>query len=159
MKVRSIKHSASPPNPIGSGTSVHNRISSKIIRVVGAAIFKNGLMLCARRGPGRSLAGYWEFPGGKIESDESPQQALIREIKEELGCTIRVGEEIVTSDYSYDFGIVRLSTFECSLVNPDAELQPTEHTALRWLHPKDLRTLKWTPADAEAVELIATRTA
>ena len=61
----------------------------KIINVVGAAIIKDGEVLCARRGEGKSLAGYWEFPGGKIESGETQKEALIREIQEELNATIK----------------------------------------------------------------------
>ena len=76
----------------------------KIINVVGAAIIKDGEVLCARRGEGKSLAGYWEFPGGKIEPHESARQALHREIEEELLCEIEIGSEVCTASYDYDFG-------------------------------------------------------
>lgn len=75
----------------------------KIINVVGAAIVTNGTVLCAQRGPGKSLAGYWEFPGGKIEPHETARQALHREIEEELLCEVEVAEEVCTSEYAYDF--------------------------------------------------------
>ena len=127
--------------------------SKLLIRVVGAAIFKDGHMLCARRGPGRSLAGFWEFPGGKIEPNETPQEALRREIAEELHCSVHVCKEIVTSEYHYDFGTVRLSVFHCTLDN--SEPQRTEHAELRWLLPSQLHSLEWTPADEEAVRIIA----
>ena len=70
----------------------------KLIRVVGAAIVKDGKVLCAQRGSGKTLSGYWEFPGGKIEAGETPQQALQREIEEELLCEINVDKEVCTSD-------------------------------------------------------------
>lgn len=84
---------------------------AKIINVVGAAIVRDGAVLCAQRGPGKSLAGYWEFPGGKIEPYETARQALHREIEEELLCEIEVADEVCTSEYAYDFGTVRLITF------------------------------------------------
>lgn len=71
----------------------------KIINVVGAAIIKDGEVLCARRGEGKSLAGYWEFPGGKIELHESARQALHREIEEELLCEVEIGSEVCTTSY------------------------------------------------------------
>ena len=70
----------------------------KIINVVGAAIVTNGTLLCAQRGPGKSLAGYWEFPGGKIEPHETARQALHREIEEELLCEVEVAEEYVPAN-------------------------------------------------------------
>ena len=73
----------------------------KIINVVGAAIVTNGTVLCAQRGPGKSLAGYWEFPGGKIEPHETARQALHREIEEELLCEVEVAEEVCTREYAY----------------------------------------------------------
>lgn len=111
----------------------------KIINVVGAAIVTNGTVLCAQRGPGKSLAGYWEFPGGKIEPHETARQALHREIEEELLCEVEVAEEVCTSEYAYDFGTVRLTTFVCHLIAGTPHL--TEHTDIRWLNPADMPTL------------------
>src|SRR5699024_10474848 len=82
----------------------------KQINVVGAVIVKDGEILCAQRGDGGSLAGMWEFPGGKIEPGETPQGALQREIDEELRCEVRVGEHVETTAYDYDFGVVTLTT-------------------------------------------------
>ena len=70
---------------------------SKQINVVGAVIVRDGLILCAQRGPGGNLAGMWEFPGGKIEPGESPRDALVREIDEELRCEVVVGDEVTTT--------------------------------------------------------------
>lgn len=111
----------------------------KIINVVGAAIIKDGEVLCARRGEGKSLAGYWEFPGGKIELHESARQALHREIEEELLCEVEIGTEVCTTSYDYDFGTVVLTTFICHLLNGAPRL--TEHQEIRWLNPQDMPTL------------------
>lgn len=109
---------------------------------------------CALSGKG-ALKGLWEFPGGKIEPDESAREALQREITEELRCTVVVGDEITTTAYEYDFGVVSLTTFICELVAGSPEL--TEHTEVRWLAPTELNTLTWAPADVPAVDLIRER--
>ena len=108
----------------------------KTINVVGAAIVKDGKVLCAQRGEGRSLAGFWEFPGGKIEPHETARQALHREIEEELLCEVEVANEVCTSSYDYDFGTVVLTSFV-------------------WVAPAEMPTLDWAPADREAVRLIS----
>lgn len=124
----------------------------RLIRVVGAAIMRDGTVLCAQRGSTKSLAGYWEFPGGKIEVHETPQQALQREIEEELRCEITVGHELCTTRYAYDFGTIELTTFLCHLTEGEPRL--TEHREVRWLSPNHLHELDWAPADREAVGLL-----
>ena len=126
---------------------------TKIINVVGAAIVKDGTVLCAQRGHGKSLAGYWEFPGGKIEPHETAREALHREIEEELLCEVDVADEICTSEYRYDFGTVRLTTFVCHLTSGTPRL--TEHTDIRWLEPAAMPELNWAPVDREAVSILA----
>lgn len=125
--------------------------SKKIIRVVGAAILKDdGMLLCAQRGPGRELEGFWEFPGGKIEPGEAPRQALVREIHEELHCTIAVGDHLATTIQDYPFGTIELATFLCRLASGQPEI--TEHEQLCWHHIDHLPRLnQWAPADREAV--------
>lgn len=119
------------------------------INVVGAVIAKDGRILCAQRGTGGSLPGLWEFPGGKIEPDETPRAALEREIVEELACVVLVGDEVTTTTYTYDFGVVTLTTFYCKLIDGDPSL--TEHAAVVWLQPHELDSLEWAPADVPAV--------
>lgn len=118
------------------------------IQVVGAVIVDAGRVLCTQRGSG-SLEGLWEFPGGKLEQGESPEEALAREVGEELGCLIKVGARVAVTEHEYDFAVIELTTFYCSLV--DGEPKLSEHTALAWLPPDELTTLTWAPADVPAV--------
>lgn len=127
----------------------------KHIYVVGAVILENGKILCAQRGDTKALPYKWEFPGGKIEQGETPQQALKREIDEEMNCIVEIGEAIETTVYEYDFGFVHLTTFYCTLVEGTPTL--TEHVAIQWLPANELMTLDWAPADIPAVERIRER--
>lgn len=124
----------------------------RTIAVVGAVIVKDDRVLCVQRGPQGSLPGMWEFPGGKIETGETPQEALTREIDEELGCEIAVREEVTTTIYEYDFAVVELTTFWCEILVGQPLL--TEHAALVWSHPAALSQFDWAPADIPAVTLI-----
>jgi 8-oxo-dGTP diphosphatase len=125
----------------------------KDIHVVGAVIFKDDKILCAQRGTEKALPLLWEFPGGKIEKGEKPEEALKREIQEEMHCTIEIGEKIEHTVYEYDFGIVHLTTYHCKLIEGKPVL--TEHLAIKWLSPDELHTLEWAPADIPAIEKIA----
>lgn len=119
------------------------------IRVVGAVIERDGLILCTQRGHGHQ-AGMWEFPGGKIEQGESPEMALRREIHEELACWVRVGDEIATTTWRYDHATVTLTTFRCTLEQA-AEPALSEHAAARWVDPTALDAFNWAPADLATV--------
>lgn len=125
----------------------------KNIHVVGAVIVENGKILCAQRGETKALPLKWEFPGGKIEKGESPQEALRREIIEEVHCKIEIGEQIEYTSYEYDFGIVHLTTFYCKLIEGTPTL--TEHVSIKWLTPNELASLDWAPADIPAIEKIS----
>jgi 8-oxo-dGTP diphosphatase len=122
------------------------------VDVVGAVILRDGLVLCAERGPHGALAGLWEFPGGKVEPGELPHDALVREITEELGCLVEVGDTITTTSHTYPFGVVHLTTFWCRLIEGTPD--PSEHASIRWLPAADLGALAWAPADIPAVALI-----
>lgn len=125
----------------------------KNIHVVGAVIIDGEKILCAQRGTEKALPGLWEFPGGKIEQGESPQAALQREIQEEMHCEIKIGEQVEHTIHEYDFGIVHLTTFYCTLLQGTPVL--TEHMAIEWLKPTELKELEWAPADIPAIEKIA----
>ncbi len=122
------------------------------VEVVGAVIVRDGLILCAQRAPGGSQAGLWEFPGGKVEGDETHAAALVREITEELGCQIEVGDFITSTRHSGDSMTITLHTYFCSIVS--GEPVELEHHKLSWFGPDDLMTLKWAPADIPTVERI-----
>ncbi|AGF72176.1 (deoxy)nucleoside triphosphate pyrophosphohydrolase [Corynebacterium halotolerans] len=124
----------------------------KRINVTGAVLTDGDKVLAARRGAGKALAGFWEFPGGKIEAGETPEESLARELEEELLCQATVGEYVTTTEHEYDFGIVILSTYFCTLL--EGEPQLTEHEEIRWVPANELKNLEWAPADIPAVELI-----
>ncbi|MDE0583396.1 (deoxy)nucleoside triphosphate pyrophosphohydrolase [Planococcus sp. A6] len=125
----------------------------KDIHVVGAVIIDNGRILCAKRGMEKSLPGLWEFPGGKIEQGETPQESLKREIQEEMHCEVEIGEQVEHTSYEYDFGIVHLQTYYCKLTKGTPVL--TEHTEIKWLAAHELPSLDWAPADIPAIEKLA----
>jgi 8-oxo-dGTP diphosphatase len=126
----------------------------KNIHVVGAVILENGKILCAQRGYTKTLPLKWEFPGGKIEDNETPQEALMREIKEEMQCKIEIGELVEHTVYEYDFGIVHLTTYLCKLIEGKPVL--TEHVSIKWLHPNELLNLDWAPADLPTIKKLIT---
>ncbi|WP_426112437.1 (deoxy)nucleoside triphosphate pyrophosphohydrolase [Massilia sp. PWRC2] len=124
----------------------------KRINVVGAVLTRGHMILAAQRSATMSLPGMWEFPGGKIEPGESPKQALLRELDEELHCSAEIGAHIRTTEYEYEFGIVILNTYYCSLTGDEPRL--TEHAEIRWIHVAQLDQLDWAPADIPAVEQV-----
>lgn len=128
----------------------------KSIEVVAAIIRRNGRILATQRGYGEFKDG-WEFPGGKTERGETPQQALIREIKEELKSEIRVGEKLCTVEYDYPKFHLTMHCFWCDLL--DGEPVLLEHEAARWLTADELNSVDWLPADVQVVEAILAESA
>ena len=122
----------------------------KSVHVVGAIIEnEKNEIFCALRSPDMSLANFWEFPGGKIETGETPQQALIREISEEFSCQIEVGPKVEDTTYEYEKVIVRLETYMAKI----AQGVPTisEHADAKWVSRQSLSQLIFAPADVPAV--------
>ena len=120
----------------------------KTIRVVAAVIRKDDKIFATQRGYGE-LKGGWEFPGGKIEESETPQEALKREIEEELDTEISVGELIDTIEYDYPNFHLSMDCFWCEIV--EGKLVLKEHEAARWLDRKTMDDVEWLPADVTLV--------
>ena len=120
----------------------------KTIRVVAAVIRKDDKIFATQRGYG-DLKGGWEFPGGKIEDGETPQEALKREIEEELDTEILVGELIDTIEYDYPKFHLSMDCFWCEIV--EGRLVLKEHEAARWLDRKTIDDVEWLPADVTLV--------
>lgn len=116
----------------------------KTIRVAAAIIIHENKIFATQRGYGEFKDG-WEFPGGKIEPGETPQQALIREIREELDTEIEVGELVDTVEYDYPAFHLSMDCFLCRVKSGDLVLK--EHEAARWLSPENLNSVDWLPAD------------
>ena len=128
----------------------------KTIRVVAAimkAVNDNGepIIFATQRGYG-DFKGGWEFPGGKIEEGESPQEALVREIREELETEIEVGELIDTIEYDYPTFHLSMDCFWAEIVSGDLVL--TEHAAAKWLTKEELDSVEWLPADVTLIDEI-----
>ena len=124
----------------------------KIVHVVAAIIRSGDKILATQRGYGEYKDG-WEFPGGKIEEGESPQEALVREIREELEAEIIVGDHIVTVEHDYPDFHLSMQCFWAELKD-GAHLTLLEHEAARWLAINELDSVEWLPADLDVVRAI-----
>ena len=123
----------------------------KTIRVVAAVIKNENKIFATARGYGE-FKGQWEFPGGKIEAGETPQEALVREIKEELETTIQVADLIDTIEYDYPTFHLSMDCYWCDVV--EGELKLLEAESARWLSKEELYDVKWLPADILLIEKI-----
>ena len=124
----------------------------KTIKVVAAIIIKDGQVFATQRGYGE-FKGWWEFPGGKMEPEESPQEALKREIREELDAEVEVRELLETVEWDYPNFHLTMHCFICSLLSESLHLN--EHEAATWLTYETLRSVKWLPADEILLDRIA----
>ena len=123
----------------------------RIIPVVCAIIEQDDLVLCALRSEQMSLPGKWEFPGGKLELNELPEEALIREINEELNIEIKIIEALPIAEHAYvPEKIIQLIPYRCVIVN-DKTPSATEHAELRWVKKEQLLQLDWAAADVPIV--------
>ncbi|MEZ5328074.1 MAG: (deoxy)nucleoside triphosphate pyrophosphohydrolase [Verrucomicrobiales bacterium] len=140
-------------------TSATSNSPTPLLVVCAVIENEDGQILSAQRGPGMSLAGKWEFPGGKVEPGEEPAAALIREIQEELGCSVSIIKPLTPSNLIHGRGALCLIPFSCTIVagTPKA----SEHSALQWSAPEYLPDLDWAPADlpivAEVIQLASSR--
>ena len=124
----------------------------KAIEVVAAIIIKDGKVFATQRGYGQ-WRGWWEFPGGKIEGGERPQEALVREIREELDAEIEVGDLLETVEWDYPDFHLTMHCFICSLLSVSLHLN--EHEAATWLTKETLHSVRWLPADEVLLDRIS----
>ena len=125
----------------------------KSIEVVAAVIVRDGSIFATQRGYG-DWKDWWEFPGGKMEPGETPEAALIREIREELNAEIIVGDRIDTIEWDYPAFHLTLHCFWCTLVSRNVTL--LEHESAAWLDAEHIDTVRWLPADESLVAAIKT---
>lgn len=125
----------------------------KTIKVAAAIIVHQGKIFATQRGYGEFKDG-WEFPGGKIEEGETPRQALIREIREELDTEVEVGELAETVEYDYPAFHLSMACYLCTVKSGNLALK--EHEAARWLTRETLDSVDWLPADVELIEKLKT---
>lgn len=121
----------------------------KTVHVVSGIILKDGKILSAQRGGGK-YKGKWEFPGGKVETGESPKDALKRELMEEMDVEIEVKEKFISIEYSYPDFNLEMDCYICNLITEDIKLN--YHTDIRWLLPEHLKSVTWLDADIEVIE-------
>ena len=122
------------------------------IKVVAAVIREGNRVFATQRGYG-DYKDWWEFPGGKIEMGETPQQALKREIKEELNTVIEVGDFITTVEYDYPQFHLSMDCFWATVAS--GEITLLEHESAKWLSSNELNSVEWLPADREIIKKIS----
>lgn len=131
-------------------------MAKKIIKVAGVAIIDQdkNKVLAGKRNADRLVGGMWEFPGGKIEKGETPQETAKRELKEEFHDEVQIGPQLgETVSYEYDFGIVKLTVFFAKLLTNNFDL--VAHSEVEWLSADEVQKLNWAPADAPLVKELA----
>lgn len=127
-------------------------MTKKLIEVVGAAILKEDKVLAMQRSEQMTLPLMWEFPGGKVEVGESEEEALVREIKEELAIEIEILDYVNEASYPYDFGTVSLKVYTAEILAGEIALE--EHKDGKWLAWDELSEVDWAPVDIPAVKAL-----
>lgn len=125
----------------------------KTVHVVGAIIRSGKTILTTQRGYGKHK-GYWEFPGGKIEPGETPEEALIREIREELDVEITIEQYVDTIEFDYPDFHLHMRVYFCRIT--EGEPKYLEHSDAAWLKKEELNTVNWLPADVDFIEKLKT---
>lgn len=126
----------------------------KNIYVVGAALIEDGKLLVTKRNSDRILGDLWEFPGGKIEQGELPQESLKRELKEEFNDEIIVGDKVTeTASYEYEFGTVHLTVYYAKFLSKNFDL--IAHSKVKWIDLAEALDLNWAPADIPVAQAIS----
>ena len=140
------------PRPRGNGVTPRGLTTQKPIVVIAAIAERENLILLTQRLPGSHLAGYWEFPGGKLEPGENHRQCLKREMLEELGATVQIGPLVHSTRFAYRDRTVELYFYSCILTG---EPTPLLGQQIRWVKRTELESLQVPPADYEVVQLLA----
>lgn len=132
-----------------------NQQPKHTIEVVGAAIIREGRVLIAKRKASGPLPFLWEFPGGKLEKGETPEQAVAREIREELGVNIEVGRELARGKASVQSTTIALRVFEARLQSENEEVQALDHSELRWVRAEEFNDFTWAEADVPCLAAVS----
>lgn len=133
-------------------------MENPVIRVVGAIVERNGAVFAARRNAERSAGGLWEFPGGKIETGETPEVALRRELQEELGVDVAVGPFVDRSLSDVGTARIELSCYAAQFTGEDPTTS-SDHDAMQWVPLTELSSLQWAPGDVPLLEGLPERLA
>lgn len=126
-----------------------------MLQVTAAIIQRDGRFLICQRGEGGSCAGLWEFPGGKLEPGETPEECLARECREELGIEVRLRGVYAETSHRYPEREIAFTFYLAEIA--DGEIRPTVHRAVRWALPEELGEYEFCPADVEVVERLGRR--
>ncbi len=127
-----------------------NPLMTDIVRVTAAIFVNDGMLLIAKRKSTRRLPNLWEFPGGKIEPNETPEECLKRELKEEFDIDVTVGEYLGSNIHTYDFGTIDLMAYRTDWNGGDFKL--LDHEEIRWVFTHELDQFDFAPADTVFVE-------
>lgn len=131
-----------------------SRTGAVMVRVTAAILVKGGKLLIGQRKPTVKLANKWELPGGKIEKNETPEDCLVRELKEEFDIEVTVGEYLGSNIHHYDFGTIELMSYRAFLKSGDLKL--IDHSRIEWITPDQLSSFDFAPADIPIIEKIRT---